>query len=185
METSFEYAAGFFDGEGCVGIYPGSYKGKLARYTLRTQLAQNKNSLTDELFKWFSDTFGGGISTQISLSGNEKLNWQLNGDNANNFLRIISPHLVLKKPQADIAISWQTKRPKQIHLPSGQFRFETAPDLVFDAKVCDLMKRCKREILEDVIADDEMLLTYQSVMAQQTDMVEVVAHVKPLLNIKG
>lgn len=165
MNISIEYAAGFFDGEGCIGIYPGTYKGRLARFHLRTQLAQNKNSLTVELFRWFSDTFGGHISTQISLSGNEKLNWQLHGDKANEFLIAISPYLVLKKPQADIAIAWQNKRPKQIHLPSGQFRFETPPDLVFDESVCCLMKRCKREILEDVITEDEMRIVYDSVLS--------------------
>jgi hypothetical protein len=165
MNISAEYAAGFFDGEGCIGIYPGTYKGKLARYHLRTQLAQNKNPQTIALFEWFSGTFGGHSSTQVSLSGKDKLNWQLHGDKASNFLAVISQYSILKKPQIDIATAWQNKRPKQIHASNGDFRFETLPNLIFDAQVCTLMKRCKRAPLEDVLLDTTMLDTYTSVLS--------------------
>lgn len=161
---SLPYVAGFFDGEGSIGIYKAYYRGKCVGYRLRTQLCQNRGEEANELMEQLSATFGGSASTQ-----QKKLNWQLNAEKAADFLSQILPHLRMKKLQAEVAIAWQKSRPKVVRFPDGVKRFEVDPDVEFDAKVSELMKALKT----------------QSVMDMQRDLVDVLYHVKPIINIKG
>lgn len=161
---SIPYVAGFFDGEGSIGIYKAYYRGNCVGYRLRTQLCQNRGEEANELMAQLSATFGGSASNQ-----QKKLNWQLNSEKAAEFLRQILPYLRMKKIQAEVAIAWQEARPKVIRFPDGVKRFEVDSDVEFDAKVSELMKALKT----------------QDVMAMQKDLVDVLHHVKPIINIKG
>lgn len=100
------YLAGFFDGEGSIGVYRGSN----GAFFLRTQLTQVQSGITRSLLDSFRKDFGGSISHQTTPSGRGKLNWQLNSDSAAYFLSVIEPHLFLKREQAQLAIWWQANR---------------------------------------------------------------------------
>jgi hypothetical protein len=96
-----EYIAGFFDGEGSVGVY----RNGRGTYHLRTQLTQNVSPLVTELLMGLREEFGGNLSKQRTTHG-VKYNWQLNSGKAVTFLATIEPMLLLKKEQANVAIAW-------------------------------------------------------------------------------
>lgn len=107
---SREYVAGFFDGEGCVGVYRNTSPS--LSYYLSTQLTQNRSVAANSIMKHLTETYGGNVSEQITATGRVKLNWQLAGDKAASFLEDVLPFLVLKKGQAELAVEWQRSRPK-------------------------------------------------------------------------
>lgn len=135
---SLEYIAGFFDGEGSVGVY--TY-GRNKPYALRTQIAQNKNELSTKLFLYLKSRFGGNITEQKTLSGNIKYNWQLNAEKACEFLKIIEPFMHIKKEQAKIAIKWQTEKPKVFRDEKGRLRCDR--NVSEDSRVANKLKELK------------------------------------------
>lgn len=182
MELDTAYIAGFFDGEGSVGIYRGTYKGKFVNYRMRTQLVQNKSSLSEKMFECLSKKFGGTYTLAKTTHG-YKYNWQLGTNNAVEFLKQIAPYLVLKKEQVDVAIVWQLSRPEVVRWADGVTRYAVLPDEKFDYRVSQLLKFLKKNALEE--ASEEMKKTYFEVMEQQSMLVETLHHVKPILNVKG
>lgn len=141
--TTLEYIAGFFDGEGCIGIY---YRKKTKdRFHLRTQLTQNKNKNIEILMNELIKRFGGNLSEQITLSGKIKYNWQLNSDLAVKFLKDIYPYLILKKEQAIISINWQEQRPKRIRDKNGRICLKRNQDIEKDILIAEKIKALKND----------------------------------------
>lgn len=102
-KTDLAYLAGFFDGEGYVGVVFGMAAGQ---HTLRVTVTNNyRPTLTR-----YRDRWGGSVrNPSISESGNGgKLawTWQATGHEAIVFLKAILPYLDCKKPQATLAISF-------------------------------------------------------------------------------
>jgi hypothetical protein len=97
-----EYMAGFFDGEGCINI---TICGKNRQTVLRVYVV---NTDKDILLK-IQSKFGGRL--YHSDKGNNKgwktfrcLDWR--GPHAIKLLQSIYPHLLLKRPQADLAFKF-------------------------------------------------------------------------------
>lgn len=131
------YIAGFFDGEGSIGLYR-YHSGK---HSLRTQLVQNKSTNSTALFKELKERFGGCYSEQRSASGRTKYNWQLHGKHASKFLKKILPHLILKRQQASLVVAWQDSRPKASRNSFGHFvKF---PRTAYDLRISQLLKTLK------------------------------------------
>lgn len=169
-KITLQYIAGFFDGEGSIGIY---YRQKTKdRFHLRTQLTNNKNKDTQKLMTYLMDKFGGNLSEQITLSGRVKYNWQLNSDKAVYFLKKIEPYLIFKKDQAIIAINWQEQRPKPIRDSRGRIQVKRKRTVDFDVKVSRLVKALKREDINTVLKNHK-------------DLIEVATKLLPLTVIKG
>lgn len=104
-----EYLAGFFDGEGSIGVY--SSKTYSGYYYLRVQLVQKDGALARTLLNECVALYGGGISYLNSPSRpSPGINWQLNGKKAANLLAVLLPFLVLKREQAIIAIAYQAQK---------------------------------------------------------------------------
>ena len=61
-----EYLAGFFDGEGSIGIYPVMHHGRPGFY-LRTQLVQNIGEASVALLAELTTVYGAPPSSQQSL----------------------------------------------------------------------------------------------------------------------
>jgi hypothetical protein len=168
-KLTLQYIAGFFDGEGSIGIY---YRPKLKdRFHLRTQLTNNKNKDTQRLTTYLVNKFGGNLGEQITLSGKLKYNWQLNSDKAVYFLRKIEPHLILKKDQATIAINWQEQRPPLIRDKRGRIQIKRKRTVEFDIKVSRLLKILKKENLDTVVKKEK-------------DLIDVVKKLFPLTTTK-
>ena len=103
-----EYIAGFFDGEGSVGLYA-SRSSK--RHALRVCINQVVNPASQALFDDLKATFGGGLSypKRQKTHHNPAVSWSVYGDEAATFLRWILPHLLLKKEQVELVVGWQEK----------------------------------------------------------------------------
>ena len=106
---SAEYLAGFFDGEGSVGVYA---SGRNRSYCLRAQITQVRTLETERLLLEMANRFGGSVSTFNKRLRRDALGWQASGDNAAAFLEFILPHLLLKREQAKVAIDYQRVRPR-------------------------------------------------------------------------
>lgn len=155
-KITLQYIAGFFDGEGSIGVY---YRQKSKdRFHLRTQLTNNKNKDAQKLMNYLMDKFGGNLSEQVTLSGNIKYNWQLNSDKAVYFLRKIGPYLLFKKDQAIIAINWQEQRPKPIRDSRGRIQVKRKRTVDFDVKVSQLVKALKQEDINTVFKNQKDLV---------------------------
>ena len=162
------YIAGFFDGEGCIGIYHS--KGKKTH--LRTQLVQNSSPDVENLFAVLRDEFGGNYRGHLSSNGRRKFNWQLNGDKAAVFLESILPWMVLKKDQAEVAVMWQRARPKPVRDKRGRIESKAAGFIATDIAVARLVKALKRQSLDEV-------------MANQADLVKPIHTLRQIVCVKG
>lgn len=105
-ELSIGYIAGFFDGEGCIGIY--SYRhGKYRSTGMQVKIA-NTNPV---VLLAIQERFGGKIKTRTPKGGNLPL-YILSWDSAKALavLKMLEPHLLVKKDQATLAIEFWENR---------------------------------------------------------------------------
>ena len=109
--ANLAYMAGFFDGEGTIGL--GNRSGRPNQYRVYISIA-NTN---EWIIRWFQFNFGGHIAFEDKQSQNP--NWQdawrwsiTGGQQALKFLQAICPYLILKKLQAELAIIFQSRHSK-------------------------------------------------------------------------
>ena len=102
------YAAGFFDGEGCISINKLKRRdiSKGYHYTLKIQATNNVR----EVIGRFAEAYGGHIGLKRPRAGeNRKLGytWNVTSWGAIAFLKEIFPFLIVKRQQAEIAFRFQ------------------------------------------------------------------------------
>lgn len=109
----FAYTAGIIDGEGCIGIYRQKKKTKREfTYVLIVSL-WNTNPW---LAQWLKMNYGGSIVPRGKTwaesfpTWKQQWKWAITGNQAVEFLKLVLPYLNLKRPQAELAIAFQTKR---------------------------------------------------------------------------
>jgi hypothetical protein len=102
------YIAGFFDGEGSLGIYSSSKK--FNDCCLRVQIKQNESIEVCKIFKFLYENYEGFTSKTITYSGKTCLTYSSSGNNACSFLRDIMEFSLIKKEQIRLAIEWQEGR---------------------------------------------------------------------------
>jgi len=142
MKISIQYIAGFFDGEGSIGLY--ARKGRYNGFTIKTQLTQNKSKESLYILKFLKTKYGGNMSKQKTLSGSIKYNWQLGINGIKNFLKDIMPYLILKKQQSKLALYWIKNRPKIKRDRCGRVIRFTKNDVAFNNKIVEKMKELKK-----------------------------------------
>jgi hypothetical protein len=148
-----QYIAGFFDGEGSIGIY-GRNKRPNEGTCLKTQLTQGKTKDSTKLLEFLRGKYGGSIGEQPTSSGRVKYNWQLSSRCARAFLTDILPYLVLKHIQARLALYWSESRPKMKRDGhTGRTIKFTEPELEFTRKATRLMKALKLDDIDTVLAN--------------------------------
>lgn len=109
MDLDIRYVAGLFDADGWITINKWDHKGRdYIRYQLFVGLAQVHYPIIARL----KIQFGGLLHRQDSASKrNSKCRiayqWRLSSRDARQFLKDIRPWLVVKRPQADLAIEFQ------------------------------------------------------------------------------
>lgn len=103
------YVAGIVDGEGCIGLNI-NRAGKSKSYRIKISVS-NTN---EWVCQWLRLCFGGCVSKSI-VRGNRKPQWTwfISGNKALACLGVIYPYLHIKKPQAEIAIKYQSERNHQ------------------------------------------------------------------------
>ena len=104
---SVEYAAGFFDGEGCINFSSDRYGKPFIRI-----LVVNTDVSVLELFK---DRWQGNITANKRHKDNWKQSytWRLSHAKAYDFIREIQPFLVVKKRQSQFALDFSQLTPSK------------------------------------------------------------------------
>ena len=96
--------AGFFDGEGYVGILKRKRNEKWnAEYFIQLSIGQVDGATMD----WVVDNFGGHLHR---VKRDNSFYWIASNKEAYQILKLITPFLKYKKPQAELAIEFYEKR---------------------------------------------------------------------------
>ena len=139
------YAAGFFDGEGCVRIQRGSHPSGKVYYTLHVIVVNTYLPVLQE----FQRAFGGVVKARQKVKAHWKQGymWRVCSRDALAFLQVIRPHLREKQKQADIAIAFQAG---MRHL--GNRYVTTPPEVVEERqRMFEEITNCKRNGLDAVV----------------------------------
>ena len=99
------YAAGLFDGEGCILV---RHVGTPSHYTRRFYHQLNiKIQMTDrEPLDILAQYFGGKVLPQKLVTPRQAYLWSLTNREAQKFLRVIHPYMVCKAEQARLALEY-------------------------------------------------------------------------------
>jgi hypothetical protein len=111
MDTNYAWAAGFFDGEGCVSVV--LYR---ERFMMRLYVG---NTDVRPLYI-FKGLFGGSIGARGAKIPNAKpaYYWQATSQQALTALREMLPYLVVKRGQAELALQFgELIRPRGGNVP--------------------------------------------------------------------
>jgi hypothetical protein len=99
------YFAGFFDGEGYIGLLK-RQRGKYTEYFVQLSIGQKDGAVMD----WIKDNFGGNV---YLVKRDGTFYWTSSNRNALKILKRIFPYLKYKKPQAQMAIEFFEGQPKR------------------------------------------------------------------------
>lgn len=98
-EQILAYTAGIIDGEGCIRITRNTDRGPM----VRVHVTNTNKALTDML----KDTFGGYVREEKKrYLPRAKIRhvWEVSAKQAEVFLRLVKPYLLLKREQAEVAL---------------------------------------------------------------------------------
>lgn len=142
MGLSVGYMAGFFDGEGSIGVYPGGQRG----LSLRVQITQNKSREASEVLEQLKDQFGGSVHPlRRGQRGRRDADiWSIGSAPANGFLEFVLDDLILKKSQAQLAVAWQSTRPDRARTPQGRVQSWSPHDQLLDERVGLALRHMKK-----------------------------------------
>jgi hypothetical protein len=110
-KLSLEYAAGFFDGEGCISI--SKTKGSKSRGEYKRDAFVLSVRVTQTSFPViysFQETFGGSVYERDYSRGAPYAEWVATHQKAVPFLEQMLPLLVVKKEQASLALDFQNNK---------------------------------------------------------------------------
>ncbi len=120
--------AGFFDGEGYIGILKRKRKDWNTEYFIQVSIGQNDGGTMD----WILDNFGGHLH---KIKRDDSYYWICSNKKAYEFLKKITPYLKYKKPQAELAIEFYEKRNLSKPIPKEELdRRENIYQRLKDAK---------------------------------------------------
>ena len=108
------WAAGFFDGEGCVIVEIS--KEKKCRHGFRTYLHATVTQTSLPCLELYLKEFGGSIKTSDCRTPNGRrwavqYTWVVRNENAANFLRAIQPYTIVKREQVNVALRYPLTAP--------------------------------------------------------------------------
>jgi hypothetical protein len=135
-DTERAYSAGLIDGEGCIAIAKQTYAkhGYPNNYALTVRVMTTDTILPNYLY----GLFGGHLKVSVDPRGGRKrVTWAVTSARAESMLRVVLPHLRLKKPQAMLALEFRS-------LMGVGGRAMTEENRQKRAWYCDEMKRLKR-----------------------------------------
>lgn len=107
-KAKLAYTAGIIDGEGCILLERRLSHNRYRNYVLTVVVSNT----SEWLVNWLHFNYGGGISAYQQKVPNRLLTWRwrIQADKARLFLEMLLPYLVLKRPQAEVAIQFQLSR---------------------------------------------------------------------------
>jgi len=140
-EQELVYAAGLFDGEGCVGVYNTRTKAdkRAASYQLTARVTMRHPGPV----KLLHSLFGGNFALHFA-NGRQYFSWKVTNKQAETFLIAIKDCLIEKKEQAEIALEFSALRRQQ---RKSFDRTKKYPENVFKIRdeYVSKLKKMKRE----------------------------------------
>lgn len=131
-ELDLAWAAGFFDGEGCILIRKSSKNAHAIRITI--------SQVNPSPIKKFKDLFGGHISYQRpkNQKWSSQWKWEQDSKSASETLKNLLPYLLVKQDVAALALEFQSfKKDKGYKLTPVDFKRE----LKFKSKISQLNRK--------------------------------------------
>lgn len=115
MESNtLSYMAGFFDGEGYIGILKRKRKAPWnTEYFIQMSIGQKDGGTMD----WVMDNFGGHLHL---VRRDSSYYWIASNKQAYQILKLITPYLKYKKPQAELAIKFYEERDLSRPIPKEE-----------------------------------------------------------------
>lgn len=124
------YIAGFFDGEGSIVITPiaHSTSNQKRTFNMRAQAV----STNEEIIRLLLAMFGGDIKNK-PIKGNRKAcwTWRVSSQAATNFLELVLPYLKIKKPQAELALEFQSHKTRGGRKTEEYIKYEAETKMRF------------------------------------------------------
>ena len=104
-KIDYAYLAGFFDGEGNIGIYEQSHH---LSHMLTVSIANTERWIAE----WYKLALGGSVIKRVRPKKEHKdvYVWRVYGDNAKVVLQALLPYLKLRKAHAEIALQFLEER---------------------------------------------------------------------------
>jgi len=109
-QHALSYMAGFFDGEGCIGILKRQRKGWNIEYFVQISIGQMDGGIMD----WVVENFRGHLH---QVKRDNSYFWIISNKEAYLFLKEITPYLKYKKPQAEVALDFYENRDLRKPIP--------------------------------------------------------------------
>ena len=115
MEFNPNWVAGFFDGEGSIGIYPRNKDRtkQIVYYVLVVSLAQS-GDYGEWILTNLQKKFGGSVYKQEKENHKIMWKWNVAANKALTFLNFIEPFLIIKKNSAIYAQDFQKLNKKHV-----------------------------------------------------------------------
>jgi hypothetical protein len=150
MNRSPEYWAGLFDGEGCILIHSYQRKGCFrAQSSLKVSVSNTHYGIILALSQDFPPPSGrviasflGGPKDQVKRR--QQYKWEMSGLHAYNFLKSVTPYLLIKREQAVVALEfydlpWRTQRTGA----GGGWKIRTDEQVIIDGNFAQRIKELK------------------------------------------
>ena len=135
QEIDIAYAAGFFDGEGCITI---SKNGAVDVRVVNT---------SKKVLLKLQSIFGGSITNRTQKINKTQYAYSFYGENAIEFIKLIKPYLNDKLSQAETILEYYEHRQqiKSIRLPGVKGQFSNPDREILVQVFRDILSEQKRE----------------------------------------
>jgi hypothetical protein len=135
QEIDIAYAAGFFDGEGCITI---SKNGAVDVRVVNT---------SKKVLLKLQSIFGGSITNRTQKINKTQYAYSFYGENAIEFIKLIKPYLIDKLSQAETILEYYEHRQqiKSIRLPGVKGQFSNPDREILVQVFRDILSEQKRE----------------------------------------
>jgi hypothetical protein len=126
------YYAGFIDGEGTITIKR-AYRNKKLYYTVNCSCGQVNKKPNSDVVREMKNLFGGYVyewSQKLGSNRIDTIQWCVTSKLAKDFLNLITPYLVIKRKQAEVAKKFNKTIYKKFRHTSDKTREKRA--ILFD-----------------------------------------------------
>jgi hypothetical protein len=135
QDTDLAYAAGFFDGEGCISITKNG--------AIDIRIVNTAHNVLVKL----QSVFGGNITERSQRVNKKQYTYAFYGENAIEFIKLIKPYLVEKLPQAETVLEYYELR-NNIHsvtIPGEKGKFSNPDREILLEVFRDILSEQKKE----------------------------------------
>jgi hypothetical protein len=135
LDTDIAYAAGFFDGEGCISISKNGAVDIRVTNTAKNVLVKLQN------------IFGGSITDRTQKANKTQYAYSFYGENAIEFIKLIKPYLIDKAPQAEAILEYYELRNeiKSVRIPGVKGQFGNPDREILVQVFRDILSEQKKE----------------------------------------